>query len=167
MLAGLLLLEQALQTKSAEEYKDSLPVVQGMLYGNDKTDGLISFFINHAWDSEKTRFFTSGLAVGDDFDTSISKVNAVDVNSWTVATLGPEFLDAKLGTPGITYKIWEKLRPWGGYFYNGELLGVGFDDSQIHTGKGQDIMSVEWTYGAIAMLRDGVRPDPSVLSVKS
>lgn len=167
MLGGLLLLEEALKIhqKNAVEdinagyFNNGLKLVREILYGrNEKrgpygeTKGLMDFFLNTAWDKEHTRFYTHGIAGPDgSWQVNPDTVNAVDANSWLIAILGPKFLDAHLGE-GATYQIWMNLRPWGGYFdENQTLMGVGFDDSSKE--GGQQIMSAEWTLGAIGMLR--------------
>lgn len=167
MLGGLLLLEKALvihEHQAQEEgmlgyFSQGLKLVREVLYGREtpsgpykETKGLIDFFVHTAWDAENCRFYTHGMAYPDgSWKVNPHTVNAVDANSWVVAILGAKFLDSHLGE-GTTYQIWTHLRPWGGYFdHNHVLMGVGFDDSG--KGKGQAIMSAEWTLGAIGMLR--------------
>lgn len=183
MLGGLLLLEKALsiheqqaQTEGEMGYfSKGLKLVREVLYGRTsesgpykQTKGLIDFFVHTAWDAENVRFYTHGMAYPDgSWKVPSHTVNAVDANSWVVAILGAKFLDEHLGA-GTTYQIWVHLRPWGGYFdHHQNLLGVGFDDS--NQGKGQTIMSAEWTLGAIGMLRtiQEYYQDPEILAAVS
>lgn len=166
MLGGLLLLEKALEIHEQHAlnednsfFSDGLQLVREILYGREasngvygETKGLMHFFLHTAWDAEHIRFNTHGLAYPDGrWVVPDHVVNAVDANSWLTAILGPKFIDEHLGE-GTTYKIWQHLRPWGGFFdANHRLMGVGFDDSSRETG--QKIMSAEWTLGAIGMLR--------------
>ncbi len=172
MMAGLLMLEQALDVtlkqRSDAQYEAGLTLTREILYGRErasvpykKTAGLLPFFMNTAWDKSKNRFYTHGYANdpsrSQEWYVDPATINAVDANSWTIATLGPKFLDTYLDNgnagAGTTYKIWTELQKWGVYRANGTIMGVGFDDSGLAEGKKQEIMSAEWTFGAIGMLR--------------
>ena len=130
----------------------------GVIGTNRKTDGLLAFFKNFAWrDGE---FVQGGVA---DKPAAASRwlpslePKAVDVNTWGVAALGPGTIDGWFGF-GAGYRNWQQVKRWGGYGVGTTLEGVGFSDQD---GNGidsdgqfrQGVVSVEWTAGAITMVR--------------
>ena len=173
LYAGLNILRSTLQTtlKLDNNIKPTdragidkaLQLSKAMIHGGDigsdrNTAGLLSFFKNSAWrDGE---FVQGGVA---DKPTAASRwlpslaPRAVDVNTWGVAALGPETIDAWFGF-GSSYRNWQRVKRWGGYGVGATLWGVGFSDQD---GNGidsdgtfrQGIVSVEWTAGAITMVR--------------
>lgn len=168
MLGGLLLLEQALavnlnhtqifDAQTQTLWQEGLDLTREILYGREagegqkKTAGLLPFLINTAWDKANNRFYTHGYANKPGYAAwyvNPDTINAVDANSWLIAILGPKFLDEHLGVEA-TYRTWQELQTWGTYKHGNTLMGVGFDDSKDGA---QDIMSAEWTLGAIGMLK--------------
>jgi hypothetical protein len=183
MLGGLLMLEQALKIQAP--FSPNLTLVQEILYGRTQadptgpypaTEGMLQFFLKHAWDATNTRFYTYGDApTGGGWTPEPTNgvdpaIHAVDVNSWIVAVLGAGFLDKNLpptASGNTTYEIWQNMRNWAGYFdQNGNLLGVGFDDSNGLNKGDQPVMSGEWTLGVIGMLTamENYYTDPTILS---
>lgn len=192
-LGGLLVFRKVLQeelrfaylsTQDRFEIHKSLGIIQTMLYGGTyqvnsqlgqkeerRTQGLLSFLKNEAWDATNGKFYSGGEANKMDESThqEVAKwlphtTQAVDVNTWGLAVLGQNFLDSAYGF-GTAYQLWVNLKSWGGYYgaaQNGvdqELWGVGYSDLD-HEGNGKidpndhsGILSGEWTAGAITALR--------------
>lgn len=130
----------------------------GTIGANRKTAGLLAFFKNFAWHDGE--FIQGGIAdkpaaASNWLPTLAPK--AVDVNTWGIAALGPETIDGWFGF-GASYRNWQQVKRWGGYGAGSVLWGVGFSDQD---GNGSDangtfrqgIASVEWTAGAITMIR--------------
>jgi hypothetical protein len=123
------------------------------------SDGLLAFFKNAAWrDGE---FVQGGRAdapgAASRWQPSL-ETKAVDVNTWGIAALGGEQIDAWFGF-GAGYRNWSQVKRWGGYGKGTTLWGVGFSD-QDGNGIDQDgnfrqgVLSVEWTAGAVTMVRN-------------
>ena len=85
------------------------------------------------------------------------ETKAVDVNTWGVAALGGKQIDEWFGF-GAGYRNWSQVKRWGGCGKGATLWGVGFSDRDGN-GLDQDgnfrqgVMSVEWTAGAVTMVR--------------
>lgn len=122
------------------------------------TLGLLHFFRHHAW--QDGAFVQGGYA--DDPATKerwrpAREAEAVDVTTWGIAALGAERIDGWFGF-GSAYRAWQQVKGWGGYGEGTTLWGVGFSDRD---GNGLDaagrfrqgVLSVEWTAGAITMVR--------------
>lgn len=130
----------------------------GMIGKNRSTMGLLYFFRELAWRNGE---FVQGGIIDDPQRTRRWIPNrgpkAVDVNTWGIAALGPQQIDAWFGF-GAAYNNWQQVKQWGGYGVGKILWGVGFSDQD---GNGidadgnyrQGILSTEWTAGAITMLR--------------
>lgn len=156
VLGGLQILDRVLhQTEQTDAVQKAEHDVKTLLYGGTTvngfaTKGLLSFIYNHAFDKEKGIFYTHGQAINpsvDDWrpDTSTKGESmAIDVNTWGIAALGVETIDAWYGK-GIALKMWNKVKEQGGYYNNGKLWGVGYTLDNQH----DQIMSTEWTAGAI------------------
>jgi hypothetical protein len=170
--AGIRLLAQVLQTTLARQQDisptDRRRLEQGLhacivmelggTIDGRTTQGLRSFFRHHAW--QKGAFVQGGLA-----DKPGSKrpwqpytgTKAVDVNTWGIAAVGASTIDQWFGF-GAAYANWQQVKSWGGYGVGETLWGVGFSDQD---GNGQDkaghyrqgVLSSEWTFGAITMVR--------------
>ena len=117
----------------------------------DKQTGILGYFYKYAWNG--TIFDQGGIEVFNQDGTfksfnRTSEPKAVDVNTWGVAALTPQVVDSWFGA-GTAYKIWENIKSWGAFQYNGTLMGVGYDDKN----DGGTVMSAEWTFGAINMVR--------------
>lgn len=152
-LAGLLMLQQllALTTPSAE-ITQAQTVIKSMIYGDNQTKGLLSFFKNYAWD-KKAGLFIQGGIVGNNSWAPALEPKAVDVSTWGVTVLGQPLLDSWFGF-GAAYKVWLNTKKWGGFYGpDGELWGVGYSDRDGNGPRSQGIISAEWTAGAINMIR--------------
>jgi hypothetical protein len=131
----------------------------GTLGPGRTTAGLLSFFKNFAWrDGE---FVQGGVAdqpaAKERWQPSLSP-RAVDVNTWGIAALSPATIDTWSGF-GASYDNWQQVKRWGGYGSGQTLWGVGFSDQDGngHNADGtyrQGVLSVEWTAGAITMVRE-------------
>jgi hypothetical protein len=82
----------------------------------------------------------------------------VDVNTWGVAALGTQQVDAWFGF-GAAYQVWEGLKDWGAYGEGQTLWGVGYSDADQNGRAPQGnyragVLSAEWTAGAIVMVRN-------------
>ncbi|WP_306549492.1 hypothetical protein [Desulfobulbus sp.] len=176
LYAGLQVLQSVLQTTLRQEkglsptdrasIEAALQLSGAMIHGGnigtpDKpraSDGLLAFFKNAAWrDGE---FVQGGRAdapgAASRWQPSL-ETKAVDVNTWGIAALGGEQIDAWFGF-GAGYRNWSQVKRWGGYGKGTTLWGVGFSDQD---GNGidpdgnfrQGVLSVEWTAGAVTMVR--------------
>lgn len=123
------------------------------------TKGLLAFFKKNAWDDKAKCFYQGGEANNPKLNTDwkpTSEPKAVDVSTWGVSVLGQPLIDSWYGF-GTSYKIWESVKEWGGFFGpEGGLWGVGYSDKDGNGKAGhyeKGIISAEWTAGAINMLR--------------
>ena len=173
LYAGLRILHSTLQTSIAHEPKVSsrdaeaisaaLQLVDAMInggtIGKDRTtSGLLAFFRDLAWHNGE---FVQGGRADDPMSTvkwmPSLQPKAVDVNTWGIAALGPQQIDAWFGF-GAAYRNWQQVKQWGGYGVGKTLWGVGFsnqDGNGIDAEENyrQGILSTEWTAGAINALR--------------
>ncbi|MDI9819892.1 MULTISPECIES: hypothetical protein [unclassified Legionella] len=164
VLGGLQILKRVLQsTDQTAEVKEALRKVDTMLYGGTtvngyKTLGILSFIYNGAYNRKQKIFYTHGTAVNpsstndwkpDQSDSAGAM--AIDINTWGISALGAENIDRWYGK-GTALKMWQQIREKGGYYSQGELWGVGYT-LQNNAGKNpEQIMSAEWTAGAINTL---------------
>ncbi|MCH9625953.1 MAG: hypothetical protein S4CHLAM123_11380 [Chlamydiales bacterium] len=110
-------------------------------------DKMLVFFKEYAWDAQEGIFFQGGFFDGQNWKPTLSP-KAVDVQTWTITTLGQARVDAWFGEESA-YKAWEKTKQWGGYYGSkGELWGVGYSDQDENT-----VFSAEWTAGAINLVQ--------------
>ena len=173
LYAGLTLLHDTLQATFTHDkklpaqdetaIKAALELINAMINGgvighNRTTSGILSFFRKYAWHNGE---FVQGGRADDPTSTMTwlpsQQPKAVDVNTWGVAALGPQQIDAWFGF-GAAYQTWQQVKHWGGYGIGKDLWGVGFSDQDGNglDAKGdyrQGIFSTEWTAGAITMLR--------------
>ncbi len=173
-LAGLLIFQQVLADElkyetdlsadQKQQVQTALSQIAAMIHGGPtpqgtQTKGLLSFFKNNAWNPDEGIFYQGGEAnnpqLGADW-VPVSEPKAVDVNTWTVSVLGQPLIDQWFGSCSA-YKIWQKVKSWGGFVGpDGSIWGVGYSD-QDGNGKedsaSKGIISAEWTAGAINMLR--------------
>lgn len=160
-LAGLQILQQVLQnTTQTDAVKNARAQINVMLHGGTtvngfKTLGLLGFLYNGAFNKADGVFYTHGIAATPSSmsdwqpDTSHSAgAMAIDVNTWGITALGPETIDSWYGD-GSALKMWQKVRENGGYFQNGQLWGVGYTLNNNGGDNPENIMSTEWTAGAI------------------
>ena len=176
LYAGLQVLQSVLQATlsrdkdiSAADRADidtALQLSRAMIHGGnigarDKprtTEGLLAFFKNAAWQDGE---FVQGGRADAPGDANRWRPNletkAVDVNTWGVAALGGKQIDEWFGF-GAGYRNWSQVKRWGGCGKGATLWGVGFSDRDGN-GLDQDgnfrqgVMSVEWTAGAVTMVR--------------
>jgi hypothetical protein len=154
ILAGLLMLQEVLTAKGQTNN-----IIHTMIYGDGvSTAGILSFFKNNAWDPVNHTFYQGGFAdqPGQPEWKPTTEPQAVDVNTWTVTVLGQPLIDSWFGA-GMANTIWENVKSWGGFFGpDNTLWGVGYS-SQDGNGGGKfnshGILSVEWTVGAINMVK--------------
>ncbi|MGD9950329.1 MAG: hypothetical protein AB7U29_17895 [Desulfobulbus sp.] len=131
----------------------------GGVYKQNSTKGLRSFLRNQAWrDGE---FVQGGWAdkpgLNQPWQPYVG-TKAVDVNTWGVAAIGTAAIDDWHGF-GAAFRLWQKVKSWGGYGQGQQIWGVGFSNQD---GNGIDsegnyrgaILSAEWSYGAITMVRN-------------
>jgi len=152
-LAGLFMLHKLLDlvTPSAEII-EAKATIAGMIYGDKKTAGLLSFFKNYAWNKNTGTFVQGGIAMNNSWTPTLEP-KAVDVSTWGVTVLGQPLLDSWFGF-GTAYNVWLATKKWGGFYgADGELWGVGYSDQDGNGQKNQGIISAEWTAGAINMVR--------------
>lgn len=167
-LGGLRVLQAALEATKAKDpnadqaaidaalKKIDIMLNGGTTAGGYHTDGLLSFMYNGAYDPAKGFFLQGGTSYPADapaawVPASNDEPWAVDVNTWGLAALGAATVDAWWG-PGAAFKVWQNVRPWGGYFgpsgdKSGPIWGVGYSNKDNN-----GIMTTEWTAGAINML---------------
>ncbi|WP_321283824.1 hypothetical protein [uncultured Vibrio sp.] len=132
---------------------------QGGAYRGRTTKGLRSFLRYQAW--HNGAFVQGGRADKPGAPQAwqpYEGTKAVDVNTWGVAAIGAETIDSWHGF-GAAFTLWQGVKSWGGYGQGTVLWGVGFSDEDgngIETGGNYRgaILSTEWTFGAITMVRD-------------
>ena len=151
-------LEQAEKASITSARKLIAVLLNGGIDRGKKTAGLLSFFRNHAW---RDGGFVQGGIANDPARSSqwvpTLSPQAVDVNTWGIAALGPAMIDEWFGF-AASFGSWQKVKTWGGYGVGRDLWGVGYSDKD---GNGmlangdfrQGVLSAEWTAGAINMVR--------------
>ncbi|MGE4559965.1 MAG: hypothetical protein AB7E77_07180 [Desulfobulbus sp.] len=134
-------------------------IEQGGTLNGKATKGLRSFLRHQAWSGGE---FVQGGWADKPGSTKpwqpSTGIKAVDVNTWGVAAIGATTIDEWHGF-GAAFGLWQTVKKWGGYGQGATLWGVGFSDQD---GNGIDpkgnyrrsILSAEWSYGAITMVRD-------------
>jgi hypothetical protein len=157
------LAHSALTSEQRQQAREALALIRVMIHGGKlpggrTTAGLLSFFRHAAW--HEKQFVQGGYANDPSRAQAWEPVlapKAVDANTWTIAALGPERIDAWFGA-GAARAVWERVKQWGGYGEGTTLLGVGYSD-QDGNGRndkgvyGDGVLSSEWTAGAIATVR--------------
>lgn len=177
LYAGLRILEQTVQAELAHEpglRAADRALLQGALAGigtlvnggrtaqGTETRGLLAFFRSCAW--RNGEFVQGGRADVPGADAAwlpTLEPRAIDVNTWGIAALGAQRLDAWFGF-GAAYRNWQSVKQWGGYGVGNTLWGVGYSDRD---GNGiaadgayrQGVLSAEWTAGAITAVRSMIR----------
>ncbi len=172
--AGLNLLRALLRTQLSGQadlsgrdkraIRQALSTIQTMLHGgamgrNRFTAGLLDFLQHRAW--HEGLFVQGGLANARDQNQAwvpTLSPRAVDANTWAVTALGARQIDAWFGN-GTAYHLWQRVKSWGAYGAGPTLWGVGYSDQDGNgiTTEGlyrQGVFSVEWTAGAIFMVRN-------------
>ena len=155
LLAGLTILQQILNAHGQPN-----STIQTLIYGDNgaTTAGILSYLKNNAWNPATQTFYQGGLAnqPGQPAFVPTAEPQAVDVNTWAVTVLGQPLIDSWFGA-GTANTIWQKVKSWGGFYGpDNTLWGVGFSDQDGNGGgtfNANGILSVEWTVGAINMVK--------------
>ena len=143
-LAGLKLLTQFSHVSSAQQ-----TTIKKLI------DGITTFLVSHAivssfaYDGGQTGSpaVISGFTKPFGSDMQAQDTMAVDVFTWTMSVI-PGEIDAKNGS-GTCFDLWQTCRQIGGTFdANKNLIGVGYTDNTT-----AQVLSGEWTYGAIGCCR--------------
>lgn len=140
LLAGLRMLKQVLH-KGGDPNLLIPRIIDPMIINIE------SYFKNYAYDPIEKVLFQGGIYDPLTGQFTPSKDFAVDVQTWCMTVLGPETIDAWFGD-GTAYQIWQNTKAKSGYYTNGILHGVGYTDDP------NAILSVEWTLGAILLVRE-------------
>jgi hypothetical protein len=105
--------------------------------------GIEQFFKNYAYNAEEGIFYQGGVIENDKFVPN--PVFPLDVQTWGLSVIGQQ-VDSWFGET-TAYKIWQASKKRSGTFDSaGNVLGVGYTD-------GDEVISVEWTMGAVNMAR--------------
>ena len=147
LYAGLEALEYILKNKPNSAHAGQLPRVTALLDGSRRA--LIA-----SWDPEK-KFFRQGGTYNKNTKALEWTQNgatdfAVDCQTWVATVLGVDLVDATFGA-GASYELWQNTKRLGGYHCKdtGAFCGVGY----TYTDLDGEILSGEWTYGAINWLK--------------
>ena len=115
-----------------EKYKKAMDAIEG--------------YLRFVWD-QKQGFFYQGAYFKEGQWVPSRENFALDVQTWSLACIGPKNLDAWLGE-GQAWRIWQAGRQHSGVFNaQGSLSGVGYTDEH-------DRISVEWSAGAMVALAE-------------
>ena len=106
----------------------------------------IERYLRSVWDETQGLFYQGAYCLNGLW--SVSGENfALDVQTWSIACIGPQELDAWFGE-GAAWRIWQAGRSRAGVFdKQGNILGVGFTEEH-------DRISVEWSAGAMLALKE-------------
>lgn len=156
--------DKKLSPDARNEIAQARSLIDAMLSGGvlpqaRHTKGLREFLHTYAW--RNGEFVTAGFANEPNSKSEwrpMPEPRAVDANTWGVAALGSEQIDAWFGF-GSAYRLWERLKDWGGYGEGQTLWGVGYSDADSNGRAPQGdfragVLSAEWTAGAIVMVRN-------------
>jgi hypothetical protein len=104
----------------------------------------IQRYFHFVWNARDGYFYQGAECLNGQW-MPVTSVFALDVQSWSIAGLGPKNLDAWFGE-GSAWRIWQAGRKHAGVFdKQGNVVGVGFTDEH-------DRVSVEWSAGAMTAL---------------
>jgi len=107
-------------------------------------NGQKRYFEKDIFDEEQGVFYQGGYYSEDVFIPA--QIFAADCQTWGILALGPQWIDKRFGE-GTAYTIWQNTKKRSGYFdERGFFRGIGFTD-------GHQILSIEWTCGAILAAR--------------
>jgi hypothetical protein len=137
LYAGLVMLKQIL--KDNQDPNKVIPTIDSLL------EGIESFIQNYAYDPINEFILQGGVYDPDSKKFQASKDFAVDVQTWGIAVIGVEKIDAWFGEK-TAYRIWQNTKKLGGFYKGDLLLGVGY------TNDPSAVLSVEWTLGAILLV---------------
>ncbi len=106
----------------------------------------IERYLRFVWDAKQGLFYQGALFINGQW--VLARENfALDVQTWSIACIGPQNLDAWFGD-GSAWRIWQSGRKHSGVFdQKGNILGVGYTDEH-------DRISVEWSAGAMVALTE-------------
>jgi len=142
-LSGLLMLRSILAKKN---------IFQNVIGDIDFLAKKLENFIKNSYEPSLGYFRQGGyIDITKGNAWSWDPIFAVDCQTWTMSVLGSTKIDEWFGQ-GTALKVWELTKRIGGYKYNGTYAhGLGFDSNQNKPETSQ-ILSGEWTFGAINML---------------
>jgi hypothetical protein len=120
--------------------KELIPIIKELM------EGIENYLQHFAFDVENFVFVQGGLVRTEPKRILWSKPFAVDVQTWGISAIGVAKVDEWFGELAC-YQIWNNTRRRAGVFdEEGNLRGLGYTD-------GHRIVSSEWTFGGINMLR--------------
>ncbi|MBA3535300.1 MAG: hypothetical protein H0T84_01625 [Tatlockia sp.] len=169
VLAGLQILKNSLQnTAQTAEVIQALERINIMLNGGItlngyRTNGLLSFLFNGAFDVQNRIFYTRGTSrrtteTNDwrPYPSDIKSYTAINTNLWAISALGVETIDNWFGS-GTALQLWQTLRERAGYFNNnhtitGEFWGLGTSFNNNLGVKPDALMTTAETAAAINAL---------------
>lgn len=180
-LSGLLILKHVLDGFNAQNPgtvpDDIINNLNSMIFGgtttfngvSNKTDGIMSFFKNYAFNKSTGLFYASGNANDPKspltpWVATSKSLSVVDVNTWTLSLLAPLVDDwGFLNDNGKTinsYQIWQNVKQMGGFYGpDNKLWGVGYSSADGNGYENESpafnkngIISGEWTAGAINLI---------------
>lgn len=142
LYAGLVMLKQILKSGGDPDGLNDR-------YVNSLVKGIDSYFQMYAYDPQLGAIVQGGLYDDPSSPGKFvpSKDFAVDVQTWGITVIGAQKIDAWFGE-GTSYQIWQKTKKAAGYYDNTVLQGVGYTDAP------NEIISVEWTLGAILLVKE-------------
>jgi hypothetical protein len=106
----------------------------------------IQRYLRFVWDAKQGFFCQGAYYKGGQWVTARENF-ALDVQTWSIACIGPKNLDAWFGD-GAAWRVWQAGRAHCGVFdKEGNVLGVGYSDEH-------DRISVEWSAGAMTALTE-------------
>jgi hypothetical protein len=104
----------------------------------------IERYLRFVWNPAEGYFYQGAYYIGGQW-VPTNEHFALDVQTWSIACLGPQTLDEWFGQ-GTAWRIWQAGRAHSGVFdAQGNLEGVGFTDEHNR-------ISVEWSAGAMIAL---------------
>lgn len=164
VLAGLQLLKRSLEkVEQTPRVRRALARIEVMLNGGlslngFRTNGLLSFLYNGAFDRENGLFLSGGSAPIPSSTSNwrarplaAESFSAVNTNLWAISALGVETIDGWFGA-GTALRLWQRLRDEGGYFNNGELWGFGYSLNNNLGDRTEGLMASAETAAAINAL---------------
>lgn len=156
--------QKDLKREDKIEVTKAIKLIDAMIYGgetseNYRTEGMLAFFKNYAWDKKQGMFLQGGIANDPNADSDWIPTytpKAVDVQTWTITVLGQPMVDEWYGF-GSAFRAWEATKEWGAFYGpKGELWGVGYSERDGNGTNGhfeEGIISAEWTMGAVNLVR--------------
>ncbi|OIO38185.1 MAG: hypothetical protein AUJ71_03705 [Candidatus Omnitrophica bacterium CG1_02_49_16] len=135
-----------------EPHQGEVAVDEAIKLINEVMRGIERYFARYAYNSREGWFYQGGVVEGDGADAILRPALnfATDCQTWVIAVLGVDWITANIGKgdESAAYKIWQNTKRISGYQEAGQFKGVGYTNHPDH-----DVLSGEWTYGAILMAR--------------